>query len=82
MRTFGRTHFQRRMMERFGIEITDDERNAIAVFLRRGGGEFVAGSGDRVTYAVCIKGQDCMVVFDRRHGQLVTALRRNWAVKP
>lgn len=74
-----RRHFQRRAEERLGVSLSRDEVRQIVEFIQSGGAQFVERQSKRCTlWGVCIRGADCVVVYDKKRKQPVTVLRREW----
>lgn len=74
-------HFKTRLMERFGLELTLEEWEALNTAISTGRFDRVPSTHDttdRTTWHINIKGQDCCVVWDRHLKCLVTVLRVKW----
>lgn len=72
-----RRHFARRANERLGLAINRGEIEEIIRFIQQGGAEFVErASSHRTLWGVCLKGADCVVVYDSKRKTLVTVLPR------
>lgn len=71
-------HFKKRVKERYGIDINKSDRKAIQGILREYGTNntilYLGDRGQGKIVAVHYKGQFFIVVYDRQHHQVITAL--------
>ena len=70
-----RQHFRRRLRERYGLDATKGDIEAIEAQITTGDGRFVwRESYNRSHWQVDYGGETILVVFDRRRNAVVTAL--------
>lgn len=69
-------HFQRRIYERYGIELDVYEVRDLADFIKANGRKYFIEklSGSRTLFKIPIQGQAVLVIYDKNQHSLLTAL--------
>ncbi len=75
-------HAQKRLKERYGLDLTEAEYRSLGKKIRRGKAEFIKRQSLRVTHwNVDFKDQKIRVVYDKIRHQVITALPLETAPK-
>lgn len=70
-----RRHFLRRLAERYGLSITQDQYQAACRDVRAGAGRFLEKESlTRTHWLIRVSGKPVRAVYDKRQSALVTAL--------
>ena len=70
-----RSHFLRRVKERFGLYLKDNDIHNIIQMITTGNADFIEKQSNRVSiHQVEYQGTIMHVCYDRQRGELVTAL--------
>lgn len=74
-----RNHAKRRLAQRFGIELNNDEMEKLAQCIRLGLCEFVDKQSNRVTRWRARWGDQILILcYDKQRKQIITVLHEEW----
>lgn len=70
-----RNHTKRRANERFNLNLTSQDTRLIRQLIRDGKSEFIRSTSlDRKLHRVTYQGETMIVVYSKRHNEIVTVL--------